>query len=370
MDSLDILDLKLQIVFEYLPFGMIILDENGIIQTVNPVLKEKLTTGSTNLYGKNFLEWVQSKDEDIFEELLAGCKTGKLQTRDIEISGKHNHIHNINLICIKHDKSNAVVILGISGGITQHSDLEKKLEDEAELNEMKSRFLSIASHEFRTPLAGIMSSLNLMKRYLDASGQGSSGIQNKEKINRHIVKINDLVKNLTSILNNFLALGNIEKGEIPVRFTKVDVKKTIMDRKSMFEQICKTGQEIFYTHSGKKVTAVLDHYLLRNIINNLISNAVKYSPEYSEIHIHSEITEHAEFKLTVTDQGIGIPENDQKNIFMRFYRAKNALAYEDGTGLGLNIVKSYVDLMKGAISVESEENRGTTVCITIPKIEP
>ncbi len=128
----------------------------------------------------------------------------------------------------------------------------------------------------------------------------------------------------------------------------------------------KPGQKINYQHIGKEKMVLLDKNLLRNIINNLLSNAIKFSPENTKIELLSEIDTNT-IKLVVQDQGIGIPSHQQNKIFSRFFRAQNALNYEEGTGLGLNIVKKYIDLMKGNISFDSKQNMGTTFYISFPK---
>jgi hypothetical protein len=252
-------------------------------------------------------------------------------------------------------------------GMTKNRPLKKKAskEQENELFEMKTRFLSIASHEFRTPLAGILSSLNLINRYLEADQQAWLKFKNKEKVENHLSKINESVKNLTTILSKFLALGNIEKGDIPVKFTSFDLKKTIESQRSQFQQISKPGQKILYHHKGKETSVFLDKYLLKNIMNNLFSNAIKFSHENAEIQLRSELQGDT-IKIEISDNGIGIPEEDQNKIFSRFHRAGNALSFQEGTGLGLSIVKNYVGLMNGSITFESKLNRGTTFYITLP----
>lgn len=239
----------------------------------------------------------------------------------------------------------------------------KELEQQSELSEMKSRFLSIASHEFKTPLTGILSSLNLIDRYLDADIQNWRKFKNREKVENHLLNINESVKNLTTILNNFLSLRNLEQGEIPVNNINFDIKEMLEGQQLQFQQICKTGQQILYLHKGKKKNVYLDKHLFKNIMNNLLSNAIKFSPENTEIEIISEITGNS-LQVEISDQGVGIPAKEQKKIFRRFFRASNALINEEGTGLGLNIVKKYTELMNGDISFKSTENSGTTFYLT------
>jgi signal transduction histidine kinase len=207
-----------------------------------------------------------------------------------------------------------------------------------------------------------------MSRYLNASDSDFASLNNKAKIEKHIDKISESVKNLTTILNKFLALGNIEKGEIPIKYSRFDIKKTLESQTSLFQQICKPGQKINYSHKGEVTKVFLDVYLLKNILNNLLSNAIKFSPENTDIQFTS-IVHKNEIQLIVSDEGIGIPAAEQKFIFRRFYRAKNALSFQEGTGLGLNIVVKYVELMEGNVAMESIENVGTTFRVTFKNVK-
>lgn len=236
------------------------------------------------------------------------------------------------------------------------NELNIALEKEKELNELKSRFVSMASHEFRTPLATIMSSLSLVKSY---------GEQNdKEKQDRHIQKIKSSISNLTDILNDFLSVSRLEEGKIeyvPERFDLVQFVKEIV---SETEPLCKNRQKIDYQYTGTELV-YLDKKILKNIFFNLISNAAKFSFADSTIQIKTERSANL-VTLSVEDHGIGISKNDQKHLFQRFFRGRNALNIQ-GTGLGLNIIENYVDMMKGKIGFSSEENKGTIFTIHIPQ---
>jgi signal transduction histidine kinase len=248
----------------------------------------------------------------------------------------------------------------------EQEKLEENLERIQELSEMKSRILSIASHEFRTPLAGIMSSLSIIKRYIERDSDEWEKLGSVEKVKNHLEKIEISVRNLNSILNKFLAVGKIEKGEIPVRYTSFDLKEAVELQVSQLQEIAKPGQRIIYSHRGTGTNVILDKYLLRNIINNLISNAIKFSDKGTDIEVYSETGPDA-VAIRVRDQGIGIPEDEKDKIFNRFYRAANAISYGEGTGLGLNIVIKYIDLLGGEISLQSEENKGTEFLVTLPE---
>jgi len=236
------------------------------------------------------------------------------------------------------------------------NELNQALEKEKELNELKSRFVSMASHEFRTPLATIMSSLSLVKAY---------GEQNDTvKQSRHIQKIKSSIGNLTDILNDFLSVSKLEEGKVEHVQEQFEIQRYINEVVSEMELFCKAGQKITYHHTGGEMV-LLDKKLIKHILYNLLSNAVKFSAENKMIKITTERTE-SEFKISVQDQGIGISQKDQKHLFQRFFRAKNASNIQ-GTGLGLNIIENYIELMNGTINFTSVENEGTTFNLSFPQ---
>lgn len=230
----------------------------------------------------------------------------------------------------------------------------KALEKERELNLMKSQFVTVASHEFRTPLATILSSTSLISKY--------TTIDDNEKREKHISRIKSTVNNLTEILNDFLSLGKLEEGRIKCIPVLVDLRvfwKTLIEEVS---GLCKAGQTIGLDYHGES-QAWLDKQLLKNVLFNLLSNAIKYSGEGSKIVVKINCCDE-KIHIDVQDQGIGISNEDQLYIFDRFFRASNAGA-APGTGLGLNIVKGYVELMGGTISLTSTLGKGTTFHISL-----
>lgn len=232
-------------------------------------------------------------------------------------------------------------------------ELKDALEKEKELNEMKSRFVSMASHEFRTPLTTMMSSLSLVTLYGEKNDR-----QNQDK---HVGKIKMSINNLTDILNDFLSVSKLEEGKLENAPEEMNLNSFISETVGEMQQLT-TIHKIAYSHTGKD-TVVLDKKILKNILFNLMSNAIKFSPEGKNIEVRSEV-KNSSVKISVKDNGIGISKVDQKNLFERFFRGHNA-THIQGTGLGLNIVARYTELMKGSIAFESEENKGTTFTITL-----
>lgn len=227
-------------------------------------------------------------------------------------------------------------------------NLDEALAKERDLSELKSRFVSMASHEFRTPLATIQSSLALVKKYGE--------LQDIEKQDKHISKIKSSINHLTDILNDFLSVSKLEEGKIEYIAGRLNLREFIADIVAEMQPVAKAGQRILYTHSGRE-EATLDQKLMRHVMFNLISNAIKFSGENLPIEIRSSIDGDV-VTIAVKDSGIGISKADQEHLFERFFRGVNA-SYIQGTGLGLNIVSKYVELMNGTIHVESEENKGT-----------
>jgi PAS domain S-box-containing protein len=233
----------------------------------------------------------------------------------------------------------------------KQEELVQALEREKELSELKSRFVSMASHEFRTPLATIQSSGALVRRYAETS--------NMERLQFHLEKIRNTVNNLTSILNDFLSLTKLEEGRVENRPELFDLHTFCQETIEEVRGLTKPGQEIMYMDVDEVHLVSLDPRLLRNILYNLLSNAIKYSSK--SITLESHIQNNA-LILQVIDQGLGIPDADKQHLFDRFFRASNVTNIQ-GVGLGMNIVKRYLEIMGGDISFESEEGKGTTFTI-------
>ena len=234
-------------------------------------------------------------------------------------------------------------------------ELSIALEKEKELTELKTRFVSMASHEFRTPLATILSSLSLVTKYGE--------IGEKDNQVKHINRIKTSITHLTDILNDMLSLSKLEEGKIIAVPDLFNIKEFTALAIQELQTLAKAGQQVHYYHSGNQ-EVYLDHKILKNILFNLVSNAIKFSPLAKPIEVFTMVNE-SFIELKVKDSGIGIPEEDQEHLFQRFFRGHNA-ANIQGTGLGLNIVARYVELMNGTITFESKSEKGTTFIIKLP----
>lgn len=230
--------------------------------------------------------------------------------------------------------------------------LKDALEKEKDLGELKSRFVTMASHQFRTPLSTILSSAYLVKQYKESEDQS--------KRERHIDRITSSVNLLTEILNDFLSVGKIEEGRILVRNSRIQLPDWMDTVLTELRSITKPGQQLNYQHEGGS-SVYLDLALLKQIVQNLVANAIKFSPEQKPIEIWTSLSGNY-FSLSVRDRGIGISDEDQKQLFQRFFRGANATNIQ-GTGLGLHIVSKFAELMQGEISCSSEAGEGSTFTV-------
>ncbi|PHK26718.1 histidine kinase [Nostoc linckia z15] len=235
-------------------------------------------------------------------------------------------------------------------------EVSHSLAKEKELGQLKSRLLSMASHEFRTPLSSIQLSASLIERYTEKVAT--------DKITGHLQKIQKAVGNLTTILDDFLQVEKVEAGRVVINRTNFYLEPFCAEIAGDMKLLAKKGQKIVYTHLEGNEKVYLDKNLLRNCIINLISNAIKYSGDETTIQFTTKI-DNATVSLFVKDDGIGIPEEEQKHLFEAFFRAQNTGAIP-GTGLGLNIAERYVSLMGGTISCISKTGEGTLFTIQFP----
>lgn len=232
-------------------------------------------------------------------------------------------------------------------------DLSRALEKEKELSELKSRFVSMASHEFRTPLSTVLSSSYLIQKYTSEEDQ--------PKREKHLQRIVSSVNMLTDILNDFLSLGKIEEGKIQVRISEFNIEELVTAIVGEIKNNLKKQQTIRYQHVGRTLVS-LDSALMKHILLNLISNASKFSPENSPIEVKT-VNDGDSLILSVKDNGIGISKEDQKHLMERFFRGANAGNIQ-GTGLGLHIISKYAELMNGEVKCHSELEKGTEFTIT------
>lgn len=244
--------------------------------------------------------------------------------------------------------------------IEKRKEAERKiktaLKKEKELNELKTKFLSMVSHEFKTPLSGILTSTILIGKYKLAEQQ--------DKRDKHLRTITDKVHYLNNILNDFLSIERLDSGKEKYKPTTFKLSKVINEVVYNANMLLKDGQRISFPPEVDEYILTQDEKIMELCLSNLIHNAIKYSSENTSIVIDVYQNEKM-LTLAVKDQGMGIPEEAQKHIFSRYFRAENAIN-DQGTGIGLNIVQGHLKNLGGSISFVSEENKGSTFTISIP----
>lgn len=230
------------------------------------------------------------------------------------------------------------------------------LQKERELNDLKSGFLSLVSHEFKTPLSGILTSATLVGKYTEGDQQ--------EKRQKHLQTIIGGVHHLNGILNDFLSLERLEKGKEVYRYSDFSLSKVVNEVVYNANMLLKDGQKIKYPDNIDEVIIHQEQRIVSMVLTNLLHNAIKYSPEDTEIAIRVELHK-GKIVFHVIDQGIGIPEKGQKHVFDRYYRADNVLLIQ-GTGIGLNIVKVHLENIGGSIYFKSEVGKGSVFTVEFP----
>lgn len=235
-------------------------------------------------------------------------------------------------------------------------ELTEALEREKELSDMKSRFVSLASHEFRTPLSAILSSISLIEHYITAG--------ENDKSKKHIERAKTSVHHLTAILDDFLSLDKLEQGKVEVQNTQFNIKDLLEDAIAETSGMVRKKNQFVHLQCPDKLELNQDKKILRNVLLNLLSNASKYSTEEKKIYIKVQQVKE-QICISIKDEGLGIPLEAQKDLFSKFFRAKNVSNIQ-GTGLGLHIVGKYVELIKGTIQFTSKENVGSTFLVCIP----
>jgi PAS domain S-box-containing protein len=318
---------------------------------IDPISVQIFRDTFYNKHGVHFNE-----EMDVIREKALRNEINGHECRFVHKDGTYFPV-SLTITPILHKNNQINGFMGLAVDLTDRKKAElnllEALSKEKKLGDMKSRFVSLASHEFRTPLSTILSSAYLVEKYTAAEDQ--------PKRSKHLSRIINTVNNLTLLLNDFLSVGKIEDGRLAVHPTLFDVRVFMESLLSEIRPLLKKGQTVQYHHQGS-LDFVLDTSLLKNILLNLLSNAIKFSPEQIPIILSTNIVED-ELNIQVSDKGIGIPLEDQEHLMDRFYRATNA-AHIQGTGLGLYIVSKYVESMGGDMNFQSRPDQGTTFNLT------
>ncbi len=255
-------------------------------------------------------------------------------------------------------------ILKLQGEVAKRKEAEHKiiesLRKERELNDLKTKFLSLVSHEFKTPLSGILTSATLLRKYTET--------QQQPQREKHVDTITNKVKFLNNILSDFLSIERLETGKATYKFGTFPLSKVLNEVVYNANMNLKEGQKINYPNDVDEISVCFDEKILELSITNLLNNSIKYSAEYKKIDISVDQAP-TSLIIKIIDEGMGIPKTEQKFIFNRYFRAENALLNQ-GTGIGLNIVKSHLENLGGSVTFESVENQGSIFSICIPNSTP
>lgn len=299
----------------------------------------------------NVLEMLHSRQTIPLYERLFRKKNGDVFPVEI----------TVELVCDTNDEPMHIqsVVRDISERKRAEAAVRDALEKEKEVGELKTRFVSMASHEFRTPLATIQATSDSLRYYISKMSE--------EQINGRFDKIQTQVKHMTLLLDDVLILGKLQAGKLDFNPDEVDLARFCHEIVEELQSIHQETHQLIYSCSQESISAYVDPKLIRQIVTNLLTNGIKYSPAGKSVSL-ALYTQDQDIVFQVTDSGIGIPQEDQARLFEAFHRAQN-VGNIAGTGLGLAITKQAVDLHQGHISFKSQTGVGTTFTIVIPRFQ-
>ena len=357
---------RLRDILDSLLFFVGVLTPEGIMIETNRTPLEVAALKQSDVLGKLFVEtYWWSYSPSIQAQIQAAIEQAALGKRirfdiQIRIAGESLIMFDFSLnpIFDSAGRVSALIASGIdiSDRKQAEEDVHNALKNEKELNELKSRFVTMTSHEFRTPLSTILSSTELLQHY------GYKWDEQKKLI--HFQRIQTAVQNMTQLLNDVLLIGKAEAGKLEYNPTQFNLSEFCREIINEVQAVAGTKHMIAFCSEGQSNNVVMDEKLLRHILTNLLTNAVKYSTPGSRVWFNL-ICDRVAAVFSIKDQGIGIPPEDVGKLFESFHRGKNVSTIP-GTGLGLTIVKKSVDLHGGKIKVKSEVGVGTTFTVTLP----
>lgn len=332
--------------------------QDGTLVNFKAPKSTNLPLSSNDFLGKKIYEVLpQEVAEEIMDGMVKAFESREVQICEYQLSVNQKMVDYEARIAISSDREFMVIIRDITESKRKEQDIRNALEKEKNLNELKSRFVAMTSHEFRTPLASILSSAELLEHY---------GYKwDEERKQNHLKRIQISVKQMTELLNDVLLLGKAEAGKLELKPIKFDLYQFCQEIVEEI-QITATTHQIIFQAQVQDAIGSLDEKLLRHILSNLLSNAIKYSPNQNKVYFDL-ICESTKAIFRIQDKGIGIPPPEKEQLFDSFHRANNVGSIP-GTGLGLAIVKRAIDLHGGTIKLESELEVGTTFTITLPYI--
>ncbi|MBI2284802.1 MAG: PAS domain-containing protein [Bacteroidetes bacterium] len=296
-------------------------------------------------------------------ENLVNLKSGKQVSVSFEarLQQKNGHWRWVHVI-MKENGTPQEEEYFISGSIMDIHDKKLAEEKEKELAELKASFVSVASHQFRTPLTVIFTNIELIE-IMVRSLEGSL----LYKIGKSTEQIKNEISRMTELMNNILLVGRYDARQIKFNQTVVSISPLIHSVVNTYFSNRADGREIHIHETPSHRKVVIDELLFTHVLTNLISNAFNYSEGSKNPELYISYTEH-DLEICVQDYGIGIPADELEKVFKSFYRASNTISYR-GSGLGLVVAKQFMELYNGSIRLESEINVGTKAIFTLPLVE-
>ncbi|SOD97397.1 PAS domain S-box protein [Spirosoma fluviale] len=333
---------------------------------INPAYEKFTGERAETLYGNPmvFLNFILEEDRSkvLATFVSEANQDSTFQFRAWHKDGTLRHL-DVRLFRVVNEEGVLIRRIGMATDITTSIEkeliLEESLKKERTLNALKSQFISTASHEFRTPLAAINSSVELVKHYVNID---HSDTPITRVINQHIEKIYQKVFLLNDLITDTLTISKIDEGRVNVNLESTDLIELYENTVKHYFSDREDNRFVEFGYTGNPVAVNLDRKLTEHILTNLLSNAFKFSTKNPRLTI-SFSTE--EVMMTIRDEGIGIPEKDIANLFGKFFRASNVTAFQ-GTGLGLAICQEYITLQNGRITCESKEGAGTSFKVYFP----
>ena len=373
LDSLRSSEAMYRSLFENLDAGVGV----GVIQKLqlvyaSPSMEKILGNPLEQLLSRPFAEFIYPPDLDSVVQRHSRRLQGEaLEPRfRFRVVTETGEIRTLELSAVtipwNQRKGTLMFLVDTTARLEAEQNQRTVLKQQTELNDLKSRFITMASHEFRTPLAAIHGSVELLMHY-----ETRMSVEKKQLV---LAKIDDAVERMTHMLENVLLIGRTGAGQL--QFKPRPLALTVFCNGLLDELRGAMENQLKRVHLEMELPAsdsyyLLDDTLIRNIVGNLLSNAIKYSPRGGNVHFAIREVD-STLVITVSDQGIGIPLADQQKLFESFHRASNVGAIA-GTGLGLSIVKEAVSCHQGSISVSSTEGQGsvfTVVLPTVPETQP
>ncbi len=351
---------KFRTYIENAPIGIFLANGQGRYLDANPEGLQLLNYTMEELLNYSIPDIVHESEKENVRDTFQSLREHGNSFHETKLLTSRGETVDVFVNAVKLEEDRYLgFVLDISDRKKAEANIYKSLEREKELNEMKTRFISMVSHEFRTPLANIYSNAQLLERFEEK--------WNREKKGQSLERIQNSVQVLNSMLDDVSLFGKKQSGKLKFNPVPVDFDAFISSLIDETLTNFSTQRHIKLVKDENVGTVHTDKFLLHHIVTNLLSNALKYSSEETEVLVKMNHTEYW-INLTIQDHGKGIPEKELTRIFEPFYRASN-IDNVAGTGLGMAIIKHCTDLLKGKLHINSEIGIGTTVSVNIPVSE-